>query len=171
MRKEGAGESTPSAQEHALCPILTSSRSCSFSSSSSRSCSCRASSCGQWCDSDSVTGVLAEGVTEVRVHRLGEPRFQPTQGFPTPYPTLTNPRLMQWLQLAPATPLADTWHSCFQTRKLKLREGTAPVQRPDTHGEFPGGPAVRMRHFHCCGLGSISGPGTEILKAITHGEN
>lgn len=67
---------------------------------------------------------------EVRVHGLEEPSSQPTQGFPTP----TNPRLMRWPQLAPATPLADTRRSCFQTRKLKLREGTASVQRQDTHG-------------------------------------
>ena len=106
---------------------------------------------------------------EVRVHGLGEPSSQPIQGFPTPTPT--NPRLMQWPQLAPGTPLADTRFSCLQTRKLKLREGTTPGQRPDTHAEFPGGPVVRMQRFPCCGLGSISGLGTEILKAMRHRKN
>ena len=33
-------------------------------------------------------------------------------------------------------------------------------------GEFPGGPAVRTWHFHCCGLGSIPGQGTRIPKAV-----
>ena len=31
--------------------------------------------------------------------------------------------------------------------------------------EFPGSPVVRTLGFHCCGLGSIPGWGTEILQA------
>ena len=31
--------------------------------------------------------------------------------------------------------------------------------------EFPGGPVVRTRPFHCRGLGSIPGQGTEIPQA------
>ena len=33
------------------------------------------------------------------------------------------------------------------------------------NGEFPGGLVVRIPGFHCCGLGSIPGQGTEILQA------
>ena len=33
-------------------------------------------------------------------------------------------------------------------------------------GEFPGGLAVRILGFHCRGLGSIPGRGTEILQAV-----
>ena len=34
-------------------------------------------------------------------------------------------------------------------------------------GEFPGGPVVRTRHFHCC---SIPGQGTKTPQAAQHGE-
>ena len=37
-------------------------------------------------------------------------------------------------------------------------------------GEFPGSLVVRIQGFHCCGLGSIPGQGTEILQAAQHGE-
>ena len=40
----------------------------------------------------------------------------------------------------------------------------------DEFGEFPSDPVVRTRHFHCCGLGSIPGPGTKILQAARHGQ-
>ena len=33
-------------------------------------------------------------------------------------------------------------------------------------GEFPGGPVVRTQHFHCRGLGSIPGRGTNIPQAV-----
>ena len=36
--------------------------------------------------------------------------------------------------------------------------------------ELPGGLVVRIRHFHCCGPGSIPGQGTEILQATWHGQ-
>ena len=36
--------------------------------------------------------------------------------------------------------------------------------------EFPGGPVVRNRHFHCQGLGLIPGWGTEILQATPCGQ-
>ena len=36
--------------------------------------------------------------------------------------------------------------------------------------EFPGGPVVRTRHFHCRGLGSIPGQGTEIPQAVQRGQ-
>ena len=29
------------------------------------------------------------------------------------------------------------------------------------HGEFPGGPGVRILGFHCCGQASVPGQGTE----------
>ena len=32
--------------------------------------------------------------------------------------------------------------------------------------ELPGGPVVRILHFHCCGPGSIPGRGTKILQAV-----
>ena len=35
--------------------------------------------------------------------------------------------------------------------------------------EFPGGPVVRTRHFHCRGLGSILGRGTKIPQAARRG--
>ena len=35
--------------------------------------------------------------------------------------------------------------------------------------EFPSGLVVRIWRFHCHGLGSISGRGTEILKATRRG--
>ena len=31
--------------------------------------------------------------------------------------------------------------------------------------ELPGGLVVRIKHFHCCGLESIPGWGTEIMQA------
>ena len=37
-------------------------------------------------------------------------------------------------------------------------------------GEFPGGPVVRSRRFHCGGLGSIPGRGTKILQAVWYGQ-
>ena len=37
--------------------------------------------------------------------------------------------------------------------------------------EFPGGLVVRMQHFHCRGLGSIPGWGTEIPQATQHSQN
>ena len=36
-------------------------------------------------------------------------------------------------------------------------------------GEFPGGLVVRILGFHCRGLGSVPGRGTEILQAIQQG--
>ena len=36
--------------------------------------------------------------------------------------------------------------------------------------EFPCGPVVRTRYFHCHGLGSIPGQGTKILQAIQQGQ-
>ena len=36
--------------------------------------------------------------------------------------------------------------------------------------EFPGGPVVRTRRFHCCGLSSIPGQGTKIPQAAWHGQ-
>ena len=36
--------------------------------------------------------------------------------------------------------------------------------------EFPGGLVVRIPGFHCCGLGSIPGWGTEILQAMWGGQ-
>ena len=36
--------------------------------------------------------------------------------------------------------------------------------------EFPGGLVVRIPSFHCCGLGSVSGWGAEILHAAWHGQ-
>ena len=35
----------------------------------------------------------------------------------------------------------------------------------DNYLEFPGGLVVRVWHFHCLGLGSIPGRGTEIPQA------
>ena len=32
--------------------------------------------------------------------------------------------------------------------------------------EFPGGPVLRTRRFHCCSLGSIPGQGTKIPQAV-----
>ena len=34
--------------------------------------------------------------------------------------------------------------------------------------EFPGSPVVRTQHFHCQGLGSISGWGTKVPQAAGH---
>ena len=36
--------------------------------------------------------------------------------------------------------------------------------------EFPGGPVVRIWHFHCWGPGSIPGQGTKISQATRHGQ-
>ena len=36
--------------------------------------------------------------------------------------------------------------------------------------EFPCGPVVRTRYFHCHDLGSIPGQGTKILQAIQQGQ-
>ena len=36
--------------------------------------------------------------------------------------------------------------------------------------EFPGGPEVRTRCFHCGGLGSIPGQGTRISQAARHSQ-
>ena len=36
--------------------------------------------------------------------------------------------------------------------------------------ELPGSPVVRTQHFHCLGLGSISGRGTKIPQALQHGK-
>ena len=36
--------------------------------------------------------------------------------------------------------------------------------------EFPGGPVVRTRRFHCSGLGSIPGQGTKIPQAMWLGQ-
>ena len=36
--------------------------------------------------------------------------------------------------------------------------------------DFPGGLVVRVPGFHCRGLGSISGQGTEIPQAMQHGK-
>ena len=36
--------------------------------------------------------------------------------------------------------------------------------------EFPGGLVVRITGFHCCGLGSVAGRGTEIPQATWHGQ-
>ena len=36
--------------------------------------------------------------------------------------------------------------------------------------EFPGGPVVRTRCFHCWGPGSVSGQGAKILQATEHGQ-
>ena len=37
-------------------------------------------------------------------------------------------------------------------------------------GEFPGGPVVRARRFHCQGPGSVPGQGNMILQASRHGQ-
>ena len=37
--------------------------------------------------------------------------------------------------------------------------------------EFPGGPVVRTRCFHCGGPGSIPGWGTKIPQATQHNNN
>ena len=37
-------------------------------------------------------------------------------------------------------------------------------------GEFPVGPVVRIPGFHCRGLGSVPGQGTEILQVMWRGE-
>ena len=48
--------------------------------------------------------------------------------------------------------------SCFhQQHKMESRE-------------FPGGPAVRTRRFHCHGQGSIPGQGTKVPQAAQHGQ-
>ena len=39
------------------------------------------------------------------------------------------------------------------------KQNTAKQQKNKTQ-EFPGGMAVRDLHCHCCGMGSIPGPGT-----------
>ena len=36
--------------------------------------------------------------------------------------------------------------------------------------EFPGGPVVSTQHFHCKGMSSISGWGTEILHAAQYSQ-
>ena len=36
--------------------------------------------------------------------------------------------------------------------------------------EFPGGPVVSTQHFHCKGMGSISGWGTEIPHASQYSQ-
>ena len=36
--------------------------------------------------------------------------------------------------------------------------------------EFPSGLVVRIWYFHCCGPGSVSGQGTEILQAAQQGQ-
>ena len=59
---------------------------------------------------------------------------------------------------------------------ILLRAGSLPSEvsfltdKIESPREFPGGPVVRTWCFHCCGLGSMPGQGTEILQATWHGQ-
>lgn len=51
----------------------------------------------------------------------------------------------------------------FHSRDMWAPKGLSQLNRKAR--EFPGGPVVRGRSFHCHGPGSAPGPGTEILHA------
>ena len=52
-------------------------------------------------------------------------------------------------------------------KKKKKKKVTLNMDRKQ---EFPGGPVVGTRHFHCGGLGSIPGQGTKIPHAMQCGQ-
>ena len=56
---------------------------------------------------------------------------------------------------------------------LEISPGKAGMSDEDLRvGEqFPGGPGVRIRCFHCCGLGSIPAGGTKILQEAWCNQN
>ena len=53
---------------------------------------------------------------------------------------------------------------------ISMKEIESTINTLPKLGEFPGGLVVRILGFHCCGLGSIPGRGTEIPQATCHGQ-
>ena len=49
-------------------------------------------------------------------------------------------------------------------------DGQGKALKTEDPWEFPGGPVVRTRRFHCCGRGSIPGQGTKIPQATQHSQ-
>ena len=62
-------------------------------------------------------------------------------------------------------------HMCHLDARIQcaLNEAISCLPFEIEIAEFPGGPVVRTRRFHCRGPGAIPGQGTKILEAATHG--
>ena len=56
----------------------------------------------------------------------------------------------------------------LERTKQKLKKITVIEHERNVYREFPGDLVVRTWHFHCSGLGSVPGWGTEIAQATPH---
>ena len=52
------------------------------------------------------------------------------------------------------------------SKQWTSREQKAVRDKKQRRWEFPGGLVIGIPGFHCCGLGSVPGRGTEILQAM-----
>ena len=56
----------------------------------------------------------------------------------------------------------------LERTKQKLKKITVIEHEINVYREFPGDLVVTTWHFHCSGLGSVPGWGTEIAQATPH---
>ena len=73
------------------------------------------------------------------------------------------------LQLCPFT---KSFQSTFKDLMFN-GNGQSPTRKAQIKTkvrEFAGGLMIRILGFHCCGLGSVPGQGTEILQAPQRGQ-
>ena len=81
-----------------------------------------------------------------------------------------------WCLNSAMSPLSVDMGHVRRGQKTKITGAKRHIYKKTKHfwlkikyREFPGGLVVRILGFHCRGLGSIPGQGTEILQAMQHG--
>ena len=127
------------------------------------------------------TAIVAEGVSSIFNLLLALPQSPRSQGLPAGHlpgapgtrhimsqskPCILHPSLS--LEIYPSIPLVgDSSSSSLSSTPIFTLLGLGSIQEflSCSFREFPGGPVVRTRHFHCWVPGSIPGRGTKIPQA------
>ena len=98
----------------------------------------------------------------------------PATSYPSLPPKHLSPSISTWVPSLFFLVTRDLVTHLFQTQfpgvatihiHSQIGSLAAPSLSKSISGDFPSGPVVKTPHFHCRSMGSIPGPGTEILHA------